>query len=153
MRSDDLEPGGQLPTPQWSDVFGADGEDRSPHLEWRDFPDETRSFVVTCYDPDAPTGSGFWHWAVVDLPASITSLSSGAGDEIGSGIPSPAFQLRNDAGRLGFLGAAPPPGHGRHRYLFVVHAVAVPSLGVSRVRDERDPRLPPVRLDPSRVRR
>lgn len=130
VTSEDLVPGGQLPTAQWSDVFGAGGQDRSPHLAWSGFPAGTESFVVTCFDPDAPTVSGFWHWAVVDLPVSVTCLPGGAGDEDAAAIPAPAFQLRNDAGRHGFLGAAPPPGHGRHRYLFVVHAVGAPSLGL-----------------------
>ena len=130
VTSTDVKDGDKLPTPQLSGIFGAGGEDVSPQLSWSGFPAETKSFVVTCYDPEAPTASGFWHWAVVDIPASVTSLPSGAGDESGSALPAGAFQLRNDAGLARFLGAAPPPGHGRHHYYFVVHAVGVESLGI-----------------------
>jgi len=130
VTSTDLKHGEQLSTAQVSGIFGAGGDDRSPQLSWSGFPGETKSFVVTCYDPDAPTGSGFWHWAVVDVPASVTSLPCGAGDETGAGLPDGAFQLRNDAGLRRYLGAAPPPGHGRHHYLFVVHAVGVETLGL-----------------------
>jgi Raf kinase inhibitor-like YbhB/YbcL family protein len=132
VTSTDMKDGEKLAMPQASGIFGAGGEDRSPQLSWRGHPPTTKSFVVTCYDPDAPTASGFWHWAVVDVPVSVTSLPGGAGDEQGSRLPAGAFQLRNDAGLARFLGAAPPPGHGRHRYFFVVHAVDVESLGIAK---------------------
>jgi Raf kinase inhibitor-like YbhB/YbcL family protein len=130
LSSDDVGDGKELQQPQLSGMFGAGGEDVSPQLSWSGFPDATKSFSVTCYDPEAPTASGFWHWAVVDLPVSVTELARGAGDEEGSGLPAGAFQLRNDAGVRQYVGAAPPPGHGRHHYYFVVHAVDVESLGI-----------------------
>jgi Raf kinase inhibitor-like YbhB/YbcL family protein len=130
VASTDVKDGECLPSPQVSGIFGAGGDDRSPHLSWSGFPRETKSFVVTCYDPDAPTASGFWHWAVADIPASVTSLPSGAGDETAAGLPAAALQLRNDAGLRRYLGAAPPPGHGRHQYYFAVHAVGVETLGL-----------------------
>jgi len=132
LTSDDVRDGEQLLQPQVSGIFGAGGEDISPQLSWRGFPEFTRSFAVTCYDPEAPTGSGFWHWAVVDIPGEVTELARGIGDEGGAQLPSGAFQLRNDGGMARYIGAAPPPGHGRHHYYFVVHAVDVESLGIDR---------------------
>jgi Raf kinase inhibitor-like YbhB/YbcL family protein len=132
LTSEDVRDGEKLQQPQLSGLFGAGGEDISPQLTWGGPPDGTRSFAVTCYDPEAPTASGFWHWAVVDVPANVTELARGAGDEEGSGLPSGAFQLRNDAGVRQYVGAAPPPGHGRHHYYFVVHAVDVESLGIDK---------------------
>ncbi len=130
LTSEDVRDGEKLALPQVSGIFGAGGEDLSPQLSWSGFPSSTRSFVVTCYDPEAPTASGFWHWAVVGIPASVTELPRGAGDEQGSQLPAGAFQLRNDAGGARYIGAAPPDGHGKHHYYFVVHAVDVESLGV-----------------------
>jgi len=132
LTSEDVRDGEELEQPHWSGLFGAGGEDVSPQLSWSGFPDGTKSFAVTCYDPEAPTASGFWHWAVVDIPANATDLPRGAGDEQGSGLPSGAFQLRNDAGVRQHVGAAPPPGHGRHHYYYVVHAVDVESLGIDK---------------------
>lgn len=106
------------------------GKDVSPQLTWTGAPEGTKSYAVTVYDPDAPTGSGFWHWAVADIPATCTELPEGAGDDTGSGLPAGAFQLLNDARLARFVGAAPPAGHGPHRYYVVVHALDVESIGV-----------------------
>ncbi|MER6670720.1 YbhB/YbcL family Raf kinase inhibitor-like protein [Amycolatopsis japonica] len=106
------------------------GKDVSPQLSWSGAPAGTKSYAVTVYDPDAPTGSGFWHWAVADIPAAVTELPEGAGDDAGSALPEGAIQVPNDARLARFLGAAPPAGHGVHRYFVVVHALDVESLGV-----------------------
>jgi Raf kinase inhibitor-like YbhB/YbcL family protein len=130
VTSTDFVDGATLPAPLRSGIMGAGGTDTSPQLSWRGFPEATKSFAVTVYDPIAPTASGFWHWAVADIPVTTTSLPSGAGDEDGSGLPTGAVQLANDAGLKRYVGAAPPPGHGVHYYYVVVHAVDVESLGL-----------------------
>lgn len=106
------------------------GKDVSPQLSWSGAPEGTESYAVTVYDPDAPTGSGFWHWAVADIPATVTELPEGVGDDTGAGLPEGAFQLPNDARLARYIGAAPPAGHGPHRYFVVVHALDVASIGV-----------------------
>jgi Raf kinase inhibitor-like YbhB/YbcL family protein len=126
LTSTTLIDGDPVPKSFVSGLMGAGGEDVSPQLSWSGFPEETRSFAVTVYDPDAPTASGFWHWAVANLPATVTELPAGVGD--GSELPGSALTLVNDAGMRRFVGAAPPPGHGAHRYIVVVHAVQVEKL-------------------------
>ena len=106
------------------------GENVSPHLQWSGAPPGTESFAVTCFDPDAPTGSGFWHWVVFDIPADVTELLRGAGSGDMNGLPKGAIHARNDTGAACYVGAAPPPGHGEHRYVFTVYALGIPKLGL-----------------------
>lgn len=130
LTSDDISDGAELPVAHRSGIFGAGGHDISPHLSWSGFPAETKSFAVTCFDPDAPTASGFWHWAVFNIPATVTSLVGNAGNGEQGSLPASAVTLRNDAGLARYLGAAPPSGHGKHRYFFVVHALGADRLDV-----------------------
>lgn len=130
LTSTDVTDGEVLSLPQVSGIFGAGGTDTSPQLSWSGFPAGTKSFVVTVYDPYAPTASGFWHWAVADIPVHTTTLATGAGDDTGSGLPVGAFQLTNDASIQRYLGAAPPAGHGKHHYGIAVHAVDVETIGI-----------------------
>ncbi|MCW2602668.1 MAG: hypothetical protein JWN61_803 [Pseudonocardiales bacterium] len=106
------------------------GENLSPALEWSGAPEQTRGFLVTCFDPDAPTESGFWHWVAVGIPAGTTSLARGAGKR-DDALPAGAFHVRNDMGRSQYDGSAPPAGDRAHRYFFAVHALDTDDLGVT----------------------
>lgn len=109
--------------------FGCAGGNLSPQLSWTGAPAGAKSFALTCFDPDAPTGSGFWHWVAVNIPASASSLDLGAGSAGGS-MPAGSLQTRTDFGAPGYGGACPPEGDHPHRYLFTLHAVGVESLPV-----------------------
>jgi Raf kinase inhibitor-like YbhB/YbcL family protein len=107
-------------------MFGVPGgQDNSPQLSWSGFPAETGSFVVSMHDPQAPTGSGFWHWAMADIPAGTTSLPAGAGAPDATYFPSGAFQLAGDAGAHQYVGGAPPDCSGMHEYYLTVTALSV----------------------------
>lgn len=125
LTSEDFVDRGPFAAAQYGAEAG--GLDRSPQLTWSGAPEGTKSFAVTVFDPDAPTGSGFWHWAVADLPASVSSLPAGAGDP-GGKLPGRAVTLPNEVRLRHFVGATPPAGTGTHRYFVVVHAVDVVAL-------------------------
>jgi Raf kinase inhibitor-like YbhB/YbcL family protein len=128
LTSVDIQHGEQIPRAQVSGLMDAGGEDISPQLAWSGFPATTLGFALTVFDPDAPTASGFWHWAVYNLPAEVTELPAGAGSPDSTALPSEAVTLRNDAGMRRYVGAAPPEGHGDHRYIFAVHALDCSTL-------------------------
>ncbi len=110
--------------------FGCAGRNKSPHLRWSGVPAGTKSFAITCFDPDAPTGSGFWHWVVVNIPPDVTELAAGAGNP-GGKLPAGALQTRTELGNSGYLGPCPPEGDHPHRYLFTVFAVSKDKLDVA----------------------
>lgn len=127
LSSENVEDGGLALDWMLSANMGIErGEDTSPQLSWTGFPEETKSFVVTCFDADAPTPSGFWHWSVANIPASVTSLEKGAAQN----LPAGAVAQKNDGGNHEFTGFAPPEGHGAHRYIFCVTAVDTEQLDV-----------------------
>jgi Raf kinase inhibitor-like YbhB/YbcL family protein len=130
VTSADVTDGQQIAPAHLFDGMGMGGENKSPQLSWHGFPDESKSFVVTCFDPDAPIPGGFWHWILVDVPITVTELPTDAGARSGTGVPDGAFHVANDMSERAYGGAAPPPGDRPHRYYFVVHAVDSEKLGV-----------------------
>ena len=134
LTSSNFKEGGTLPNELIlsSDYgFGCAGGNKSPHLAWTGAPAGTKSFAVHCFDPDAPTGSGFWHWVVVNIPATVSELKLDAGNPASGLLPKGALQTRTDFGKPGYGGPCPPEGHGPHRYQFTVFAVKEASLPVN----------------------
>lgn len=131
VTSTTVQHGQEWPAAQYSEGSGHEGaQDVSPQLSWSGAPEGTKSYAVTIVDPDAPTMTGFRHWSVVNIPADVTELAEGAGSADGSTLPQGAFQLDHDGGAPGFTGAAPPEGHGPHRYFIVVFALDTEDLGI-----------------------
>jgi Raf kinase inhibitor-like YbhB/YbcL family protein len=129
LQSADVKPNATLPDKQVFDGMGCKGENVSPQLSWSNVPEGTKSFVLTVYDPDAPTGSGWWHWVVYNIPADATELPAGAGSGKAK-LPAGAVEGRTDFGKAGYGGACPPPGDKAHRYIFTLYALKVDKLEV-----------------------
>ncbi|NIF24764.1 YbhB/YbcL family Raf kinase inhibitor-like protein [Pantoea sp. Tr-811] len=128
LSSSDIQDGKQLGIAQIQHGSGCSGLDISPALHWTGAPPSTQSYAITVYDPDAPTGSGWWHWTLVNIPKNINALPKDAGNRDGSKLPSGAVQGRTDFGSPGFGGACPP--HGTHRYSFKVWALDVEKIPI-----------------------
>lgn len=128
LSSKDL--GGETTKTQEFNGFGCTGDNQSPQLSWKNAPEGTKSFAITMYDPDAPTGSGFWHWIVFDIPKDINELVTNAGNAKLNLIPKGAIQSKTDYGIYGFGGPCPPVGHGLHQYIITVYALKIEKLGL-----------------------
>lgn len=128
LTSQDIAQGKHMNQAQEFNGFGCTGGDLSPHLKWNNVPEGTKSFAITAYDPDAPTGSGWWHWQIINIPKDVTEISSGAGSTKEDLAPKGSMQIKSDYGSRGFGGACPPPGHGVHRYRFTLHALSVEKI-------------------------
>jgi len=130
LSSPDIKAGGTIPKSFEFNGFGCAGDNKSPALKWSGAPAETKSFALTVYDPDAPTGSGWWHWQVINIPADATELAAGAGVVNSKALPKGAAQARADYGSNAWGGVCPPPGDKPHRYIFTLHALKVDKLDV-----------------------
>ena len=127
LGSTELTSGGRFLAPHVCNGFGCSGGNVSPALAWSDAPPGTKSFALTLFDPDAPTGSGWWHWVMFDIPATVTQLPAGA--VAGAAAPRGAMQTSTDFGKPGFGGPCPPAGDKPHRYIFTLYALKVEKLG------------------------
>ena len=130
LESPTIKPGSMLTEAQVYNGFGCSGKNLSPALKWSGAPKDTKSFALTVYDPDAPTGSGWWHWVVYDIPAGATELPEGAGTGDGKGLPAGSKQAKTDFGAPGFGGACPPSGDKPHRYVFTLYALKTDKLDI-----------------------
>ena len=128
LSSSDL--GGEVTQKQEFNSFGCSGDNQSPQLGWKNAPEGTKSFAITMYDPDAPTGSGFWHWIVFDIPANVHELATNAGNIKLNLMPKGAIQSVTDYGAKGYGGPCPPEGHGFHQYIITVYALKTDYLGL-----------------------
>ena len=128
VTSPQVKPGGRMAVEQVFNGFGCEGGNVSPALQWQGAPRDTKSFAITLYDPDAPTGSGWWHWVVFNIPADVNSLAKNAGNPQATLVPSGSIQGRTDFGQPGYGGPCPPAGDKRHRYQFTVYALKTDKL-------------------------
>lgn len=128
LSSPDLDPHKPLPEAQVANSYGCTGKNLSPALAWKNAPKAVKSYALTVYDPDAPTGSGWWHWVVYNIPTQTTALAAGAGIENSSTLPPGAVQGRTDGGNHSFGGACPPAGDKPHRYIFTIHALSTEKI-------------------------
>ena len=128
LSSQDITQGEYMSKTQEFNGFGCSGDDLSPHLKWSTPPQGTKSFAITAYDPDAPTGSGWWHWQIINIPTTVMELPTGAGNINNNNLPSSSTQIKNDYGIRSYGGACPPEGHGIHHYRFTIHALSVEKL-------------------------
>lgn len=130
LKSADVKPNASIDNKQVFNGFGCSGGNVSPQLSWSGAPAGTQSYALTMYDPDAPTGSGWWHWLVIDIPATVNSLPAGAGDAAGAALPKGSKQVRTDFGAKAYGGPCPPQGDKPHHYIFTLYALKVPKLEV-----------------------
>lgn len=130
LSSPEIKAGGQIDKRFEFSGFGCAGENKSPALQWKNPPAGTQSFAITVYDPDAPTGSGWWHWSVINLPADLNSLPANAGAVGDANLPAGARQVRIDYGVAAWGGVCPPPGDKAHRYIFTIYALKTPKLDI-----------------------
>jgi Raf kinase inhibitor-like YbhB/YbcL family protein len=130
LESPDIKSGGMIDKKFEANVFGCTGENKSPALKWSGAPKDAKSFAVTAYDPDAPTGSGWWHWSVINIPAGTTELKADAGNASNANLPAGAKQVRIDYGTAAWGGVCPPPGDKPHRYVFTVYALKTDKLDI-----------------------